>query len=148
MTNASRLAPLEGNHFRFVALDELILTILRSGGTLLVAVPGWPSLWGPRDVQAGHLRRYRRRDLSNVLRQAGFEVREVRGYQFLLLPVIVMSRLVGRLRGDHQLRSEERVRGRANRVLLAVNRLEARAARVAALRPPTGSSLIVVAVSP
>ena len=122
--------------------------ILPSGGMLLVAVPAWPSLWGPRDQLAGHLRRYRRRDLVHAIRSAGFLIREVRGYQFLLLPAIVMSRLIGRVRGERQLRDEERVCGWVNRVLLAINRIEVRAARSAVIRPFTGSSLIIVAVSP
>lgn len=236
MTNASRIAPLEGTHFWFVARDELVLTLLDRvapgrrriadigcgtgmfaarlvagghdvvavdvheppqiparvrfvaapsdalpfedesvdvvllrdvlehvddraalaecrrvlcpGGTLLVAVPTWPSLWGPRDERAGHLRRYRRRGLVRTLQHAGFEVREVRGYAFLLLPAFVVSRLVGRRRGSRQLRSEERLPGSLNRVLLAVTRLEVRAAAFPVPRPPIGSSLIVIAKLP
>lgn len=128
------------------ALREL-RRVLRPGGVLLVAAPAWPSLWGPRDTAAGHLRRYRRRSLVHVVEAAGFGVREVRGYQFLLLPLFMASRAVARVRGDAALRDEERPRAAVNRLLVAVSRAEVALARWPRLRPPTGSSLVVVAVA-
>jgi SAM-dependent methyltransferase len=126
------------------ALAEL-RRVLRPGGMLLAAVPAWPSLWGPRDVAAGHLRRYRRSGLVGVVQAAGFTVREVRGYQCLLLPAIALSRVRARHRGDAALRQEEHLPAAVNRALLTVNRAEVRMARYRRLRPPTGSSLVVVA---
>lgn len=129
------------------ALREL-RRVVRPGGVLLVAVPGWPSLWGPRDEAAGHLRRYRRRHLVRAVTGAGFRVTEVRGYQFLLLPALVAARLVARRRGEPALRREEQLHPGLNRLLLAVNRAEVRLARVRRLAPPTGSSLVLAAVAP
>jgi SAM-dependent methyltransferase len=120
--------------------------ILRSGGHLLVTVPGWPSLWSPRDELAGHLRRYRWRDLVDVVEAAGFEVVERRGYQFVLLPLLVASRLAARVRPRRQLAVEERSGGAAGRVLTAINVAEAHLARRGRFRPPTGSTLALVAV--
>lgn len=134
-------------HVDDVAALAEVHRVLRPGGLLLAAVPAWPALWGPRDVAAGHLRRYRRNGLSRVLSEAGFSVREVRGYQCLLLPVIALSRVRARRQGDAALRQEEQLPGAVNRALLAVNRGEVRMARHAWLRPPTGSSLVVVAVA-
>ena len=129
------------------ALAEFV-RVLRPGGLLLAAVPAWPSLWGPRDVAAGHLRRYRRRTLVAAVEGAGFSVREVRGYQCALLPLLAVARWRARRRPESGLQREEQLPAALNRVLLAVNRAEARTARWSWLRLPTGSSLVVVAVAP
>ena len=118
--------------------------VLKPGGHLVVTVPGWPSLWGPRDEAAGHLRRYRRGGLRRVVEASGFEVLELRGYQFILLPVLFVSRVVARIRGDSQLRREEQVGGRLNRLFTAVNQAEAWLARRRYPCPPTGSSLVLI----
>ena len=121
--------------------------VLRPGGHLLVTVPAWPSLWGPRDELAGHLRRYRRRRLGCVVRQSGFTIRDLRGYQFVLLPAVIGMRWIARLTGRELAEREEHV-GRLNRVLTAVNVFEADLARRRRPAPPTGSSLVLVAVKP
>lgn len=128
------------------ALSE-VHRVLRPGGHLLVTVPAWPSLWGPRDVSAGHLRRYRRRGLRRVVERAGFEMLDLRGYQFLLLPAIIASRMVARVVGDEQPEREEHI-GRLNPLMTRVNVAEAGLARRSFPTPPTGSSLVVVAVKP
>jgi len=120
--------------------------VLRPGGHLLATVPGWPSLWGPRDELAGHLRRYKWPQLVTVIEQAGFEVVERRGYQLALLPLVMASRVVAHFRPQRQLAAEERSGGAIGRVLRAVNVAEAKLARSGRLRPPTGSTLAVVAV--
>lgn len=121
--------------------------VLAPGGVLLAAVPAWPSLWSERDRRAGHRRRYRRRELLEALRVAGFRVLELRGYQFVLLPLLAGSRLLARASADGaaQLGREERVGARWNAWLGRVNRAEAALARRRHLCPPTGSSLVVVA---
>ncbi len=122
--------------------------VLRPGGHLVITVPGWPSLWGPRDEVAGHLRRYRRTGLRRVVEAAGFEVLELRGYQFFLLPALLASRAVAKIRGDGQLQREEQVGGLLNRLLASVNLAEARLARRRYPAPPTGSSLVLVGRRP
>jgi SAM-dependent methyltransferase len=118
--------------------------VLRPGGHLLVTVPAWPSLWGPRDVLAGHRRRYRRGGLRAVVDRAGFEIDDIRGYQFFLLPAVIVLRLIARVSGDERAEREERI-GRLNRVLTQVNVFEADLARRKRPTPPTGSSLVLAA---
>jgi SAM-dependent methyltransferase len=120
--------------------------VLRPGGVLLASVPGWPVLWSERDVRAGHLRRYRRIDLEHVLETSGFRVLEVRGYPFLLLPLVIVSRLVVRFSGRRQLTREEQVPDRVNRALSRLARFEVGLGRFSWWKPPTGSSLVAVAV--
>ena len=119
--------------------------VLRSGGHLLITVPGWPSLWGPRDERAGHLRRYRWHQLTSVVEHAGFDVVERRGYQLALLPLMFASRSLARLRPERQLAAEERAGGALQKPLAAINVAEAGLARTGRFRPPTGSTLALVA---
>lgn len=126
------------------ALAECV-RVLAPGGLLIVLVPAWPMLWSDRDARAGHLRRYRRGQLRRVVESAGFDVVEQRGYQFLLLPALVGSRLASRVRGPVVVDGEESPSPRLNRVLTAVNTWEAGLAGRSRPRPPTGSSYVLVA---
>ena len=55
------------------ALSEL-RRVLRQGGVLALSVPANPKLFGPSDEWAGHVRRYRRRDLLEACTEAGLTV--------------------------------------------------------------------------
>jgi SAM-dependent methyltransferase len=122
--------------------------VLRPGGHLLVTVPGWPLLWGPRDSVSGHLRRYTRLGLRTALTGHGLQVLELRGYQFFLLPLVVVARISSRRAGIEALRREESLGAAANRILTRVNLIEAGLGRWKATRPPTGSTLVAVAQRP
>jgi hypothetical protein len=80
-----------------------------------------------------------------VVEQAGFGVADLRGYQFALLPVVIATRSLARLTGREAPEREERI-GRLNPVLTRINVAEADLARHGRWGPPTGSSLVVVAV--
>jgi SAM-dependent methyltransferase len=126
------------------ALDEAH-RVLRPNGHLLLSVPAWPSLWSERDRVAGHLRRYTKRGLIKLIRAHSFEPVEVRGYPFLLFPLFVAARR-GRKAGDADFRSEEIVHPVVNATLRTITAFEARLARSRHVRPPHGSSLIMLAV--
>jgi len=55
------------------ALAEL-RRVLRPAGVLALSVPANPSLFGPSDEWAGHVRRYSRRDLIDACTDAGLTV--------------------------------------------------------------------------
>lgn len=55
------------------ALSELQRR-LRSGGKLLLYVPAFNLLYSAMDRKVGHFRRYRRRELEERVRRAGFEI--------------------------------------------------------------------------
>jgi len=118
--------------------------VVRPGGWVLLSVPAFPWLWSFRDVDAGHLRRYSRRGLEDVVRRSGLAVERVTYYQCLLFPVLAVARLA--MRGRRLRDAEERVPRLINALLTAVNSVEARAARRIDL--PWGSSLFVRARSP
>jgi SAM-dependent methyltransferase len=122
------------------ALAE-VRRVLRPGGVLLLTVPALPWLWSFRDRDAGHLRRYRRRELAARLHGAGLRVLWLNHYQALLLPLVALTRLLGRDSPAWRDR-EDAPRPLVNRVLSGLSRLEAR------LSPhvswPAGSSLVAV----
>jgi len=62
--------------------------LLRPGGRLLVAVPCSMKLWSGHDVALGHVRRYEREGLTDLVARAGFEVDDVRSWNVLLRPVV------------------------------------------------------------
>lgn len=71
--------------------------VLRPGGFLLATVPCHMWLWGPHDEVLHHRRRYAGSELEGKLRAAGFTVEQRRGFNFLLLPVLVVVRTLRRL---------------------------------------------------
>lgn len=119
-----------------------VARVMRDGGRLIATVPAVRALWSVRDEAAGHRRRYSRAMLRELLARHGFRVRELRGFQFVLLPLVLLSRLRRKSVAARDL--EDMPPRWLNRLLLAVNRLELRLPRF--LRPPVGSSLALVAV--
>lgn len=123
--------------------------VLEPGGVLVVTVPAHPFLFDEADVLAFHRRRYRRRELGDRLRRAGFEVRLLTHFMSPLVPMLMMSRSIGRLvrvwRGSiaEQRTAELGVVPVINSVLRGVLSLERRALRV--LHPPFGTSLLAIA---
>jgi glycosyltransferase involved in cell wall biosynthesis len=57
-----------------VAVLESIRTCLDQGGSVLVLVPQGKGLYGPLDEGMGHLRRFSREELGQMLGQAGFTI--------------------------------------------------------------------------
>lgn len=71
------------------ALDA-IRHLLSSTGRLLVSVPAHPFLSSRRDVQLGHIRRYTRQSLRELLETTGFSVAYLGyGYACLFLPLLL-----------------------------------------------------------
>jgi len=57
---------------------------VKPGGTVIIAVPAYPWLWGPHDRMVGHYRRYTRTRLHEIARQAGLNDATVESYGFPL----------------------------------------------------------------
>ena len=117
-----------------------VTRVLKSGGRVIATLPAMQSLWSARDEEAGHRRCYSRASIRALMRAHGLRVAELRGFQFVLLPLLMLSRLTRRDSLAARDREETPPRW-LNRLLLAVNRFELRF-----LRSPVGSSFALVAV--
>jgi SAM-dependent methyltransferase len=117
---------------------------LRPGGGLLVTVPQHPWLWSAVDDFARHVRRYRRRELVEKLRQAGFEVVRCTSFVFLLLPLVALSRVRQRKDRDFDPLAEYRSPRFVDSALACVMEAEGALIR-AGVSLPVGGSLLAVA---
>lgn len=72
-----------------------IYSLVKPGGGVILTVPqhGW--LWSEVDVKAHHVRRYERLELIQKLEASGFEVTWHTSFNAILLPLLLLSRLVG-----------------------------------------------------
>lgn len=66
--------------------------VLRPGGSFLVAVPVDMRLWSAHDEAVGHVRRYERSDLLELLTDGGFTITQARSWNVLLRPVVALRR--------------------------------------------------------
>lgn len=86
LADASVDAVVSGEVLEHVADDARAVAeyrrVLRPGGACLVSVPAHPALWDVTDEWAGHVRRYRRRDLIALFTGQGFDVERVRAWGF------------------------------------------------------------------
>ena len=145
--------PLQDSSFDLVlALDvlehlddemalERVARALRPGAHLLLSVPALPWLWSYRDDDAGHRRRYTRSSLRQLLGVSGLQAVDIRYFQFFLLPLLVVTRLLGR-RGPGWRNREDRPHPLVNRLLGAVAALDVRLSDRMAW--PLGSSLVAL----
>ncbi|MFI7587027.1 class I SAM-dependent methyltransferase [Spongisporangium articulatum] len=102
--DATRLPLAPGSLDLVVAFDVLehldddkaaatgVFEALRPGGHFLVAVPADPRLWSAHDDAVGHVRRYTRQTLTELLTGAGFELGPMQSWNVLLRPVVALRR--------------------------------------------------------
>jgi SAM-dependent methyltransferase len=117
--------------------------VLRPGGALLITVPAFQALWGRQDDVSHHLRRYRLRQLTDVLASTGLVVERSYYFNYLLFIPIWLARQIIRILGI-KLDSENQVNtGLLNRILYALFLFDIRTAPY--LRPPFGVSALAAA---
>lgn len=117
------------------------------GHMLLLSVPACPSIYSSHDRLLQHYRRYKLKELEDLLRSRGFQVIRATHFVTLLFPVVAFSRLIAKLRewftGPQSQVDVGLVPGWLNRLLTAVLFLEARIA--ARVRLPLGVWAVVLA---
>ena len=74
---------------------------LAPGGTLVLSVPAFQSLWSEHDVLHKHFRRYTIPSITRVLADAGFRVQYATYWNSMLLPVAYLLRALNRGGGDN-----------------------------------------------
>jgi SAM-dependent methyltransferase len=123
---------------------EAMAQALRPGGTLLLTVPQHRWLWSDADDSAGHVRRYRRRELISRVSEAGLEVERCTSFVTTLLPLLAIGRLLRRWRPPSDPLSELRMAPWLQSALRPAMALDRAAIRGGA-NLPAGGSLVVVA---
>jgi SAM-dependent methyltransferase len=118
---------------------------LRAEGGILLTVPQHPWLWSSADECALHVRRYRRGELEQKVRAAGFSVLFSGSYTALLLPLMAVSRWAGSGGKSDSIGREFELPTIANALLRAILQLEV-TLTLAGLRFPAGGSRVIVAV--
>jgi len=132
--------------------DRAVLQQLRAaatpGGGVLITVPQHRGLWSEYDARAGHIRRYRARELRAKVMEAGLEIVRMTSFVALLLPFMYFSRLAQRTpRAGYDPLAELRIAPWLNRILETALDAE-RALIQAGMNFPAGGSLLVVARRP
>jgi SAM-dependent methyltransferase len=69
-----------------------IARVLRPGGTALIAVPCDMALWSAHDEACGHVRRYTRDSLTEVMRKADLAIERIWSWNVLLRPALAVHR--------------------------------------------------------
>ncbi len=126
------------------ALSE-IRRVLAPGGTAVITVPAFESLWGVQDDVSHHKRRYRKRQLEERMGAAGLEGVEVFYFNYLLFfPIWLARQLIHLFRLKVQ--NENLVNTSSiNRVLTAIFTLDVHTARW--VHAPFGVSILAIARS-
>jgi len=66
--------------------------VLSKGGILILTVPAFRFLWGIQDVVTGHKKRYSKKEITNKLKEAGFEILKSSYFNFFLFFPILIAR--------------------------------------------------------
>jgi SAM-dependent methyltransferase len=137
-----------------IAEDEEVIRsahlALTPGGGMVIAVPQHPWLWSSADEVAYHVRRYRRGELEEKLDRNGFRVVFSGSYCTILLPLMIASRWLDRIRRKPEgtakpSKLEARPPDQINIAMTALLQAEV-SATLSGLRFPIGGSRIVVAM--
>jgi SAM-dependent methyltransferase len=78
---------------------------IRPGGSLVLYVPAMPILFSAMDKKVGHLRRYKRRQLSDLATRVGFEVQRTEYVDSLGFFATLAYKMIGSKDGDISTRS-------------------------------------------
>ena len=79
--------------------DKIVLNnfydLLKNDGTLIISVPAIKNFYGERDKKLGHYRRYDKKELTNLLKNAGFEIFKIRYWNFIgVIPIVLSEKLL------------------------------------------------------
>ncbi len=81
-----------------------IAQALVNGGRLILAVPAFPSMLGQRDKSLGHLRRYSKQGIRELLERNGLKIQSIRYWNFAAMPTYILMEKVLRRRLSDKLR--------------------------------------------
>jgi SAM-dependent methyltransferase len=128
--------------------DDIVLAQLHSaikpGGVLLLTVPQHPWLWSASDEYACHVRRYKRAEIEQKIKTAGFELLRSSSFVTSLLPAMMLSRVLHKKKAsDFDPAGELKIKAFLNNLFYALMKLELTGIRFGMNYPVGGSRLIV-----
>ncbi len=123
-----------------------LYSILKPGGCAILTVPALPALWSVHDEVNLHFRRYTKRTLSEVVRRAGVEIRELRYLFFWSLGLVYARKWLSRGKPDAYAVS---VPARpVNALMRSLSLCEAWLTDTLGIPVPCGSSLVTILRKP
>lgn len=72
-------------------------SLLKDTGYILITVPAFQSLWSVHDEVHHHKRRYRKRQLTQLIEQSGFKIQYISYFNTWLFPVAAFVRLISKI---------------------------------------------------
>ena len=67
---------------------------MKKGSFLIINVPSIPELFSKYDNAVGHIRRYKKRDLKNLLIKNEFKISLLHYWGFLLIPLLFLRKIM------------------------------------------------------
>lgn len=111
---------------------------------IILTVPQHPWLWSHLDEVSCHKRRYTRKELVAKVEAAGFVVKFVSSFVFLLLPIMLLSRLRKRAPNNFDAASELKLPLFVNKLFEAILLFE-KILIARCVQLPVGGSLLLIA---
>jgi len=118
---------------------------LKPQGQILITVPAYQFLWSAHDEIHHHKRRYTKKQLTELLQQAGYEVVFSSYFNTFLFPLIAIARLLNNLHDRHHQSDAKMPSDLVNRFLYQIFKLEKNL--VPKIPFPFGVSLVCLARS-
>ena len=125
-------------HVDDIQLLQEARRVTRKGGRMLLSTPAFQSLWSYADQLAGHNKRYNKQTLNPLLLESGWQLQGHTYYQFLLFPLVYISRKIVGKQGRKAERNPSRI---TKQFFEKVNNLEVKWSKQLPL--PFGSSIII-----
>ena len=84
-------------------LIQTYIPVASKDATWLISVPAFQSLWSGHDVELGHFRRYRRKQLLTILEKLDFEIIDTR---YLFTPIFIPLWLIRRSKRNQKVHND------------------------------------------
>jgi len=123
-----------------VVINQMFNALTDRGGVILT-VPQHPSLWSASDRASCHVRRYKVNELQKKLENAGFKIKMTSSFVFLLLPLMIASRIIHNNKYDPK--NELIIGKRINYMLEKILNLEIKLIKLGLSLPIGGSRFII-----
>ena len=84
---------------------DLLKDHMKSNGLIIICVPAFQLLWSSHDIYLEHYRRYRKRNLTLIMRRSNLKILESGYFYVLLFPLVAIIRILKRLATQNRTRS-------------------------------------------